>query len=881
MYKDKFMSRLYYMTTVNGYPTYGYTDNGFTNVTNVRTFSNDPRPNKYFLQKTETDILYTGSNNAKLYLNTNGFATNAGSLLLDLATLPNGPTNILDIDYDGGLNKLAFATNNGVWVSNDFGQTATLVAGTENLSWSTALLKPNGAMYIFSEGVTANKPIAYVNSSNELVWTLNRTSLPYPGVPSWNDFSFAGYITCLFGASAGSDVIFMVGNSGKHYKVVASAAGATVSSYDGATITGFGSSTGRIFSDGSSRLFLYRRDTANSIYKIYYSDDFASTWTASTINGSSSLSTNFLSTSETLINTFWKLDASTNTKYLGAGGFSSTGFLSTSDNGASITYSTSIAIKQVTTKSSFVANNAPTDISLSSSSIAENSSVGSVVGTLSATDAEGGAMVFSLVAGAGSTDNSSFSISGNQLLTAVALNYESKSSYSIRIRATDSTNLTYEEAFTINVTNVNEAPNSLALSSSSIAENNAINAVIGTLSSTDPEGSAITYSVLGTDAASFNINGNELRASVVFNYEAKSLYSIVIRATDGVNNTDQAYTISVTDVNEAPASISLSANYIAERNNINAVIGTLSATDQDGNVITWSLSGDDAASFNISSNQLRASEMFNYGVKSSYSITVRATDSVGLYSEQAFTISILQRISIPTLSMSSVSEKKGINTVVGTLSSVEPNGLPVTYSLQSGGEYFNIFNNQLRTSESFDHNERVAYSIVVRASSSIDYAENTFEIQITNTSYSTNNFDTSYWKVESGSLSTGGMIGSPTTAFLFDPNVMDANGINKDSVNLGPAQFLLFQTEFVPPDCTIPNANNFLLSNWTAKGWGNTVEEVVGAFNSFIAAAFINSSQALAINPWSIDLSSYIVIGNVGGTSYVAPYLCYASQGSS
>jgi len=527
-------------------------------------------------------------------------------------------------------------------------------------------------------------------------------------------------------------------------------------------------------------------------------------------------------------------------------------------------------------------DSAPTDILLSSSSIAENSAIGSVVGTMSAVDAQGGTITFSLVSGDGSTDNNSFSISGNQLLTAVALNYETKSSYSIRIRATDSTDLTYEETFTISVTNVNEAPFNISLSSAAIAENNEINAVIGTLSSTDPEGSQVTYTLLGTDAASFNINGNELRASEVFNYEVKSSYSIAVRASDGVNNTDQAFTINIANTNEAPNSIALSSSTIAERNAINAVIGTLSATDPEGNPLTWSISGTDAADFNLNGNELRASVAFNYDTKSSYSITIRATDNAGLYSEQSFTITIQQRITFPTLSMSSVSEKKGINTVVGTFSAFDPNGQPITFSLQSGSEYFNIYNNQLRTSQSFDHNAQKSYNIVVRASAGNDYADSTFEIQILNTSYSTNNFDTSYWKVdESGNLYTGGMIGYPTTAYLFDPNVMDANGINKNSLNLGPAEFDLFKTTLMPPDGVIPNAEHYLLSNWVAKGWGNTVEEVVGAFNNFVAAAFINSSQALQINPWGTDMSSYIVFGNVGGSSYVAPYLCYASQGSS
>ena len=85
------------------------------------------------------------------------------------------------------------------------------------------------------------------------------------------------------------------------------------------------------------------------------------------------------------------------------------------------------------------ANQAPTDITLSAGSIAENQPVGTVVGTLSTTDADvGDTFTYSLVSGTGSTDNASFTISGNQLLTAASFDFEAKNSYSIRVRATGS-----------------------------------------------------------------------------------------------------------------------------------------------------------------------------------------------------------------------------------------------------------------------------------------------------------------------------------------------------------------------------------------------------------------------------------------------------------
>ncbi len=183
-------------------------------------------------------------------------------------------------------------------------------------------------------------------------------------------------------------------------------------------------------------------------------------------------------------------------------------------------------------------NEAPTDIALSSASVAENQASGTTVGTLSAIDPEAGdTHSFSLVAGTGSTDNGSFTIVGSSLQTAAAFDFEAKSSYSIRVRATDNGLLTFEKVFTITVTNANEEPTDIALSSSTVAENQASGTTVGTLSTTDPDaGDTHTYTLVAgtgsTDNGSFTIVGTSLQTSAVFDFEAKSSYSIRVRSTD-------------------------------------------------------------------------------------------------------------------------------------------------------------------------------------------------------------------------------------------------------------------------------------------------------------------------------------------------------------
>src|SRR5262249_14366403 len=93
---------------------------------------------------------------------------------------------------------------------------------------------------------------------------------------------------------------------------------------------------------------------------------------------------------------------------------------------------------------------APTGLALSSAPVAQNSPVGTPVGTLSATDPDAGdSFTFTLVAGAGDTDNAAFAISGATVQTGPGFGEPGKSSYSLQVRVTDQSGLSFEQAFTI------------------------------------------------------------------------------------------------------------------------------------------------------------------------------------------------------------------------------------------------------------------------------------------------------------------------------------------------------------------------------------------------------------------------------------------------
>ena len=131
--------------------------------------------------------------------------------------------------------------------------------------------------------------------------------------------------------------------------------------------------------------------------------------------------------------------------------------------------------------------------------------------------------------------------------------------------------------------------------------------------------------------------------------ETKKSYSVRLRVTDSYGRFDEkTLSILIIDLNEVPTPLALSKANIFESNVINQNIGLLSTADPDeGDTHTYSLvpgiGSTDNAAFNVSGNQIRASQVFNFSVKNSYSIRVRSTDKAGLFIEKVFIISISEK----------------------------------------------------------------------------------------------------------------------------------------------------------------------------------------------------------------------------------------------
>ena len=187
----------------------------------------------------------------------------------------------------------------------------------------------------------------------------------------------------------------------------------------------------------------------------------------------------------------------------------------------------------------------------------------------------------------------------------------------------------------------------------SVAENSAAGTNVGTaVSATANASYTYTYSLDGTDKSKFSIASSTGQITVgtgtSLDYETKSSYSVTVKVdvaakTQGANaqsldpNAPGDYTIpvtiNVTDVNEPPAfSDDTATRSVAENTAAGTNVGAaiIAGADPEGDTLTYSLSGTDAAKFDIGSStgqiSVKAGNIPNYEAKTSYSVTVNVTD---------------------------------------------------------------------------------------------------------------------------------------------------------------------------------------------------------------------------------------------------------------
>ena len=365
------------------------------------------------------------------------------------------------------------------------------------------------------------------------------------------------------------------------------------------------------------------------------------------------------------------------------------------------TLAVTINVNDVNEAPSFPAD-APTTLS-----VAENTATATEFGTaVTANDPDGNTLTYSV-------GGSDFDIDADsaRLKTRAALDHESTPSYTVTVTARDggSPPLSGSTTLTIQVTDVNEAPTfpGDTPTSLSVDENTATGTEFGTaVAATDPDDDALTYSVGGTDGASFGINTGtgRLQTKAALDFESDTDYTVTVTASDGQTPALSATTtvqINVGDVDEPPApptsptvsgqtSSSIVVGWTAPANSGRPAIGgyKLSWTTTRSNPVTPLPTTPVSFGAGVTSTTVRG---LDPATTYTFSILAMNDEGDGTAANVDGTTGANQAPVPGDASPEfSIAENTGADVAVGTVSATDPetdaagNNRPVTYAMKSG-----------------------------------------------------------------------------------------------------------------------------------------------------------------------------------------------------
>ena len=408
-------------------------------------------------------------------------------------------------------------------------------------------------------------------------------------------------------------------------------------------------------------------------------------------------------------------------------------------------------------------NDAPSINIASTIQVEENQTA---VTTVSVSDVDEDELTLTL----GGTDADSFNLSDENVLTFIeAPDYETKDSYSITLTLTDGTE-TVTKDVTITIVDVNDAaPIFTSDATFSAAENQT---AIGTVTATDPEGDSFNFSISGTE---LSITSEGVLSFISApDYETKATYTTTVTVVDTEDNTaTQDITVNVTNVNDVAPEFTSDATFNAEENQ--TAIGTVTATDVEGDDVTFTVSGDELAI--TSAGVLTFASAPDYETKTSYTATVTASDGTNT-ATQDITVNVTNvNEGFPVFTSEAVFNIPENQTSIGTVTATDEEGDEVVFTV-SGDELSITTDGVLSFISAPDYETKASYSATVTASNSTNSSTQDITVNVTNVVEETNEPVVEEYTIEPSSLDVTN--GDATLTYTI--RITDETGVDQSKI---------------------------------------------------------------------------------------------------
>lgn len=310
------------------------------------------------------------------------------------------------------------------------------------------------------------------------------------------------------------------------------------------------------------------------------------------------------------------------------------------------------------------------DAPVASSSSVTTSKNNAVPVTLAATDVDGNPLSYAVLSNPGNG-----TLTGSLPNLTYTPNSDFTGSDSFTWRAGDGTLLSATATVSITVLQANAPP--VANAQSVTTAEDTAKAIV--LSGSDPESSALTYSLVSGPAKG-SLSGTMPNVTYTPQANANGSDSFVFRVNDGTSNsTNATVSITITPVNDAP--VAASASISTQRNT--AVAVTLGGSDVDGNPLTYSLVGNPAnGSLSGTAPNLTYIPANNFTGADSFSF--RVNDGTVNSANATVSITVVAGANLaPTAHSKAFSVMRG-KTVGIQLSGVDPESSPISYRIVRG-----------------------------------------------------------------------------------------------------------------------------------------------------------------------------------------------------